>query len=845
MRLLATLTRRIRSSGSDRGELSGLLVVGAVFLLLSGGLVVGQASTGIAPPAATSNSSSGSVPTPTEIPTVPSTPTEIPTVAPTETPTPTVPSTPTTAPTESPTQTETRPGTATPSPTPTDTGIGIGPTTTDTAGVSFTVPESLQDEVDEYRSGVSAVDAPNAFVLATRTQLFVVFTDRTPQKGRATVSGLQLNRNLSTENITYGVIAANTVSFETTGEQTTVQEINSDPGEYRLSLVRLTAHYRRVTALADPDQGSNVTAATTLGTLTTNPVTAASITRNVARQARSLSRQETGERAQSLLTNADRQRLYTTSFETKFWASGQATVDAIVLSPNDAARQFIDEYDSSQLASGVQGEPLLYVVEEDFSPQSVDSVRQLKTQSESLGGEVVSLEARLYQQRISVQEAIEHNTGCSEDVLKVQTPQAVVCANVPVDELLHGGVAWTQLPQSRDDVLFIVGVSSRHQDEPQSFVEGRYRIEGTVLTTSQINESLPEATVLLTHNLTRVGEINYNEVQREAKQIIETRAERMTALLREQVGGNDTTIRTAVQSKRLSAVSPGSPTIVEFTTQSRGAVTVEQAQITPTETVQELTLTTSKIAAPPTGVPQPPGSSIQLLNISSSTTDAVIDSASIQIRVATRAIPSDHEVRVYRYTGSQWETLETRVVSRTSSEITVEAETSGFSSFAVTSQQASQTETPTATPTSTPTPTATAQSTAEAETPTAGPTPSPTATPEGTPTSTTQPPTSESTPTEGTETPDSTEQETSVGTTAPSTTTSPTQTQPTASPTTTQTEIDTPTTAQSTTTPTSTQAATQAGQTASTSTSGPGLGIIIGVVSVLVYFSVFIPWKRK
>ncbi|MFC7027846.1 hypothetical protein ACFQH8_10825 [Halomicroarcula sp. GCM10025710] len=80
----------------------------------------------------------------------------------------------------------------------------------------------------------------------------------------------------------------------------------------------------------------------------------------------------------------------------------------------------------------------MYVVEEDFQPQQVDNVESIKSQSQSLDGEVVETEVRLYQEQISVQETLEHNTGCDDDLLEIQTPQGPVCVNVVQDNLLHG-----------------------------------------------------------------------------------------------------------------------------------------------------------------------------------------------------------------------------------------------------------------------------------------------------------------------------------------------------------------------------------------------------------------------
>lgn len=564
------------------------------------------------------------------------------------------------------------------------------PETTSVDGAAFAVPESLEDEVEAYRDDVSQDLQAQTFVLATQQNLYVVFTREEPTKGVASVEGAVLEETLSTENLTYGVIASTSTSFNTTGTETSVQEVSASSGEYRLELVRINSHYRRVSTLTDPDSGENYTLATTSGVLINNPRSASVLFENVGSKTRALSRNASAKQIDTTLNNPTRPHLHTFSFETKFWTDEEATVDAIVLDPQGAAREFIDEFDQAGVAHAEAGEPILYVVEENFQPQQVDGVENIKSQSEALDGEVVETEVRLYQEKISVQETLEHNTGCDIDLLEVQTPQGPVCVNVVQDNLLHGGVAWNTVPESRDDVLLVMGVSSFHQDSPEEFEEGRYRIEGEVVSTTRINESLPDGSVLVIYDMERVGGIDYEAVAEEGRQIIEARTGELTAQLREQVGEEGIEIATRKNTGTIQSATPGEPATVSFSQSNRGSISVQQVSVNVSTQVENARFNVSEIASLRRGVNRPPGQSIRILNISSSMANSNIESASFQLRISTAAIADGADVTVSRYNEGQWNTLDTTVVEETESELLINVRTSGFSYFAVSVQQETQ-----------------------------------------------------------------------------------------------------------------------------------------------------------
>jgi PGF-pre-PGF domain-containing protein len=557
------------------------------------------------------------------------------------------------------------------------------PQTTTVEGVAFAVPESLEDEVEEYRDDAPDDLQARAFVLATEEELYVVFTRQEPRTGVATVEGVVRDRDVETENLTFGVIGASSASFDTTGTETTVREVSRNPEQYRLELVRIGAQYRRVATLTDPDSGEDITVAATSGILVSNPRTASSLFQAVGEKARRLSKDASAERIDATLEDPRGPHLHTVSFETAFWADAPATVDAVVLTPGSAARAFAAEYGPAGVVHAEDGQPVLYVAEESFDSRSVADVAAITSRAASLDGQVVETEVRLYQERISVQETLEHNTGCNQDLLQVQTPQGPVCVNVVQDVLLHGGLAWNDIPQSRDGGLVVLGVSSNHQDAPEQFEEGRYRIEGEVVSSSRIDASLPEGAVLVVYELERVGSIDYDAVRAEARGIIETRAGELTTRLRGQVGGGDVEIATNRAVEGTGPATPGEPATVRFPERSRGPVAIEQARITVSTPVETLRVETAEVTSIRGDVPQPPGRQIRVLNVSASVSEEAIAEASFRVRVSTAAIPDGETVTVHRFHDGAWTRLETSVVSRDETAIVVEVRTPGFSYFAV------------------------------------------------------------------------------------------------------------------------------------------------------------------
>jgi hypothetical protein len=83
---------------------------------------------------------------------------------------------------------------------------------------------------------------------------------------------------------------------------------------------------------------------------------------------------------------------------------------------------------------------------------------------------------------------------------------------IPVDVILHGGVAWNQAPDSRDDLISIMGASSVGQNILFDTRSGSYRIIGEVVSTDRIDGNLPEGYVLIAYELNRQGSIDRAQI---------------------------------------------------------------------------------------------------------------------------------------------------------------------------------------------------------------------------------------------------------------------------------------------------------------------------------------------
>ena len=555
---------------------------------------------------------------------------------------------------------------------------------TEVEGAAFPVPDSLEEEVESYRSEAGVDLEAQAFVLATQDEVYVVFTSEEPQEGIASVSGIGVQRDLSAEDMSFGVIAANSVSFETTGTEAGVTEVTENPNDYRLDLVRISATHRQVSTLTDPDRGEDFTAAVTFGRLVENPRTAQSVLQNPGDKARALNENLQANSSGSVLADTERNHVGTVSFEQQMWTDTRATVDGIVLVPGSEARQYIETFGSGGVDYAEEGVPLVYVVNSELDPRPVDSIQEIKEQSSSLDGEVVSVEANLYQGRLSAQETLEHNTACGQDRIQVQSG----CVNVPQDFLIHTGIAWNTGVDSRDDLIPILAASATHQDAPVENTTGSYRIVGEVVSTSRIDESLPEGSMLLVYELERTGDIEYRSLSGDLRQQIEGQSDTFRSRFSADILNEDSTESAEAETDNVQReISAGETQTISDLNQPDSSLSVSEVSITASEDIQNVEVSVSDDSTISESIEDPPGNQINLLNISASASDSEVEEATIRFEVSKSDIPEDSRIQVYRYNNGQWEELKTTQIGEDGEVVSVEANTPGFSPFAVTYNQ--------------------------------------------------------------------------------------------------------------------------------------------------------------
>ncbi|MEM4004795.1 MAG: hypothetical protein QXM43_04075, partial [Desulfurococcaceae archaeon] len=190
--------------------------------------------------------------------------------------------------------------------------------------------------------------------------------------------------------------------------------------------------------------------------------------------------------ARDLLELEELQGLWVFNFEYEYWYDSRAVTNGIVIPLNHSIFILLERSMPvlGKLLRALKANSLiiLYDVKTDLLYEDVQSVVELKRNSERYLGKVVKLTANCYGGYISVQEVIEHNTPCGEDYAYVPD---VGCVNLVIDVRLEGFVAWNNvsMPPKRDELLLMVGVSSFHQDEQFVKASGIFELVGKVVST--------------------------------------------------------------------------------------------------------------------------------------------------------------------------------------------------------------------------------------------------------------------------------------------------------------------------------------------------------------------------
>lgn len=368
-------------------------------------------------------------------------------------------------------------------------------------GATFVAPDTIQNDIDEVRdnlpAGLQNTNVPNAFVLASSDQIYVVLTNEEPEEGYASVEGqsvdlgatglseITISGNQETVNIQ--PIVADDVEF-TSPSEVSVQEVYENTEQYDRQYVEINANHRSIAV--DYEEAEF---AATAGVLVEEPLEAEELFGSVGEQSRTALDGLDGNNIGGVLGDISQARVVTTSYETEYWDNTEVTMQGIVAGPDTPAGEFIQVQQEDSILPTDSNTPILYKTDTDYEAESVGDISEIAANPAAYDDQTVQFETNLYMNTISSKQAIESATG---------TPLP------PVDTILHGGVGWEQLPEDRDDVVGIIAASSIEQTTLSETRDGKYEVTGEVVSTEKIEGDLPRGYILIAYDLERTGSID-------------------------------------------------------------------------------------------------------------------------------------------------------------------------------------------------------------------------------------------------------------------------------------------------------------------------------------------------
>ncbi|KXB09508.1 hypothetical protein AKJ46_00255 [candidate division MSBL1 archaeon SCGC-AAA833K04] len=587
------------------------------------------------------------------------------------------------------------------------------------SGASFAIPETLKDDIPSYKAEVPdklkdllPVEIPTTgFLLANEDNILLVLSTKS-DKGIASVEGWVLPKSLDVKGISLNVMVADTVSFNKEGTPASVGEILSNPDKHRLDLVKVNATRRHASILYDPDDNTGIEFPVTAGYLVEKTETVKSFLRKVIEKGKEIIEENAKPQIIKDVLQTENTRLPVFDFETDYWINSPAVTNGIVLPSGSQVIDILGKFTPvlDRLLQLDNGIPVLYDVKTNLIYEDVFSIRQIKENPEQFRGKMVGFTAKGFGGGISVQEGLRKALPCVHgrtNYIDIQTPEGPVCVPVPLDVRLEGLIAWNEisLPPTRADFLLCGGASSIHQDRVYKTIRGRHLFIGKVLSTKQIDNSLPEGLALVVYDRERIGDIDYEEMAESAKEEIENRTRQMNFSL-------------TGFSKRVLPGIPVQPPVTSVSTPEElpEIMTVERAMdfsiktIKP-ETPVEIHITKSVVdevsisvknkvsgvwisieklpSLPPEVEVEPPGELYRPINISvQNLPEDAIENAGITFWVLKEWL-STHDfdkgdILLQRYHAGGWENLPTEFIAENATHFKYSAQTPGFSTFAIT-----------------------------------------------------------------------------------------------------------------------------------------------------------------
>jgi len=576
------------------------------------------------------------------------------------------------------------------------------------SGAAFCVPETLKDDISSYSATVPEeietkipVKVPSTgFLLATEENLMLVLSGES-DKGLASVEGWKMPESTTLANENLSVIVADNLSIDKTGTAATISEILSNPQDYRLDLVKVTATRRHLSVLYDPDDGSGVEVSLTAGYLVKRPKQPSELIKKAIRRGKDFLRSPNKPLLKDLLQPGE-SRLSIFDFENDYWIDCPAVSNGIVLTSENPIFDLLGKsIPQVGKIARQDNRPILYDVKTSLEFESVPSVDEINRKPEEYRDVVVGFDAKGHGAGISLQETIYETTG----------------EKLPVDVRLEGVIAWNELsvPPENSDFLTTYGASSIHQDSVIEPIEGRFKYIGRVLSSKRIDETLPEGLTLVVYDKERIGDIDYEELGKSARKRIENNLSTVNWTLTGFTGEPVPAIPTKPPERvfrptrpitvhssrdlpsvigmaenitlRVESVSPEEP-IRLGVENSR----ISELKMNLKEPREDLEISLKKLRKKPPELPDPPGLVWAYQEISTNIPEEAIENAGINFWVLKEWLETygtDREdILLLRYHRGQWENLPTTLIDENATHFKYSAKTPGYSTFVITAKKA-------------------------------------------------------------------------------------------------------------------------------------------------------------
>jgi len=577
----------------------------------------------------------------------------------------------------------------------TTTGIG----TVVKEGASFGLPQTIENKITSYvnmipQSVLDLIPIPiprASFLMASGENISLVLS-KTSDKGIARVEGWALTQPITIENVSLDVILADNVTFTKEGQSVSMSEILSNPSQYYLKLVKISATRRQVSVLLKIDDGIELPL--TVGYLVENPKTTSEIVQNAISVGKDFIENTSAPFINNMMKLLDEKRICIFDFETDYWIDAPAVTNGIVITSGPIIQALKQIFPGS--ANFVQLDPnipVIYDVKTDLTYQNASSVKEITDNPSGYTNKVVGLTVNEFGGSISIREAIKN-----------------LILDIPVDVVLEGSVNWNDLsvPPQTEEILLAAGASSTSQNQIVSAIQGRYLLVGRIVTAKQIDQSLPEVPLLLIYHKEKVGDIDWTGLADQIKTFIENELGKLNWALSsfssEPISGLTVTPPPNVSIAEYPSGIPSAVLVAEKVEYFIKTITSEtplelnlentavaQVSVKFKQACENAAISFEKIESQALSIPPPPenfySSVYCYFEVTLRVPADTVQEASLTFGVSKEFLQNlgadKKDVLLLRYSGGTWENLQTTFENENQTHFLYSAETPGFSVFAV------------------------------------------------------------------------------------------------------------------------------------------------------------------